>query len=240
VTTDPLALGRDVTDATARLMAAAAGLDDTAVGAASGLPGWTRGHVLTHLARNADGATNLLTWARTGVETPQYASLAQRAADIEAGAARDAAEQLEDLDAACARFAAAASAMPAPAWSAVVRWTDGRESPAADVMWRRLREVEIHHVDLGTGYRPADWPEAFTLRLLRTVAHNLSARDLRFLIRSPEVGHDIEVGEGTTGPVITGPAWAAAAWLVGRSPSTAGAALSIEPPGPLPVVPPLG
>ena len=42
------------------------------------LPGWSRGHVLTHLARNADGAVNLLTWARTGVETPQYVSQEQR------------------------------------------------------------------------------------------------------------------------------------------------------------------
>jgi maleylpyruvate isomerase len=193
--------------------------------------------VLTHLARNADGATNLLTWARTGVETPQYPSLAQRAADIEAGAGRPAAAQLEDLDAACARFAAAVSAMPAAAWSTVVRWTDGRRSPAAQVMWRRLREVEIHHVDLGTGYRPADWPEAFTLRLLRGVARDLSGRDLRFVIRSPEVGHDVEVGAGATVPVVTGPAWAAAAWLVGRGGVTE---LTVEPPGVLPVLPPLG
>ena len=26
---------------------------------------------------------------------------------------------------------------------------------------RRLREVEIHHVDLGLGYQPTDWPEAY-------------------------------------------------------------------------------
>ena len=242
VSTDPLALDRDIADATARLLATAAGLDDAMVRAPSALPGWTRGHVLTHLARNADGATNLLTWARTGVETPQYASLAQRAADIEAGAGRNAAAQLDDLDAACARFAAAVSAMPALAWSTVVRWTDGRESPAAQVMWRRLREVEIHHVDLSTGYRPADWPEAFTLRLLRAVAHDLSAREpsageLRFVVRSPEVGHDVEVGAGAIGPVISGPARAAAAWLIGRG---EGAELTVEPPGPLPVVPPLG
>jgi maleylpyruvate isomerase len=252
VGTDPLALDRDVAGATARLLLTAAGLDDVAVRAASPLAGWTRGHVLTHLARNADGATNLLTWARTGVETPQYASLAQRAADIEAGADRPAAAQLEDLDAACARFAAAVSAMPVAAWSTVVRWTDGRESPAAQVMWRRLREVEIHHVDLGTGYQPADWPEAFTLRLLRGVARDLSGRhqsgrnqsgrDLsdrgpRFVIRSPEVGHDVEVGAGATAPVVSGPAWAAAAWLVGRGGSTE---LTVEPPGALPVVPPLG
>ncbi len=237
--TDPLALGRDVTDASARLLATAASLDDAAVGAASALPGWTRGHVLTHVARNADGATNLLTWARTGIETPQYASLTQRTADIEAGGGRDTAAQLEDLDAACARFADAVSAMPAAAWSTVVRWTDGRESPAAQVMWRRLREVEIHHVDLGTGYQPSDWSEAFSLRLLRGVARDLSARDgnLRFVVRSPEVGHDVAVGDGTTEPVISGPAWAAAAWLVGRG---SGAGLAVGPPGALPVVPALG
>ena len=33
--------------------------------APSALPGWTRAHVLTHLARNADAMVNLLTWART-------------------------------------------------------------------------------------------------------------------------------------------------------------------------------
>src|SRR5256885_15091039 len=56
------------------------------------LPGWTRGHVLTHVARNGDGLGNLLRWARTGTETPMYASREARRADIEAGAGRSAAE----------------------------------------------------------------------------------------------------------------------------------------------------
>ena len=38
------------------------------------LPGWTRAHVLAHVAGNADALVNLLTWARTGEETPMYAS----------------------------------------------------------------------------------------------------------------------------------------------------------------------
>jgi maleylpyruvate isomerase len=38
------------------------------------LPGWSRRTVIAHVARNADALCNLLTWARTGVETPMYAS----------------------------------------------------------------------------------------------------------------------------------------------------------------------
>ena len=58
---------------TDRLLATVDGLDDAALRQPSRLPGWTRAHVLTHIARNADGLVNLVTWARTGEETPMYA-----------------------------------------------------------------------------------------------------------------------------------------------------------------------
>jgi maleylpyruvate isomerase len=236
---DPLGLAEDVDRATESLLAGASRLGDADVAGASALPGWTRGHVLTHLARNADGAVNLLTWARTGVETPQYLSMEQRTVDIEAGAGRGAAEQLDDLTAACARFTEAVARMTAEAWTAEVRWTSGRQAPAAYVMWSRLQEVEIHHVDLAAGYGPDDWPPAFTLRLLRESARSLGGRPdgPRLVLRSPEVGHDLVVGDGATTPVVSGPATAAAAWLIGRG---TGEGLTVEPPGALPPVPPLG
>ncbi len=65
-----------------------AGLSDRGFGEPSALPGWTRAHVVAHLARNAEALRDLLTWARTGVETPMYTSREQRAADIEHGAGR--------------------------------------------------------------------------------------------------------------------------------------------------------
>src|SRR5688500_14161714 len=71
-----------------RLLQAVTELGDAAVRGASGLPGWSRGHLLTHLARNADALLNLVIWARTGVEHPMYASRADRDADIEEGANR--------------------------------------------------------------------------------------------------------------------------------------------------------
>src|SRR5437763_14459256 len=71
--------------ATERVLATATALSEAQAREPSLLPGWSRGHVLTHIARNADGMVNLLRWARTGTQTPMYASAASRAADIEAG-----------------------------------------------------------------------------------------------------------------------------------------------------------
>src|ERR671921_2597749 len=112
---DPLVLMTDVDDATARLLRTAEDLDPGAVGEPSLLPGWTVGHVLTHVARNADAYTNLLTWARTGVETPAYATAAARAEGIEAGAGRPLREQIDDIRRTHERFADAGAAMPAQA-----------------------------------------------------------------------------------------------------------------------------
>jgi maleylpyruvate isomerase len=234
VTTDPLALVEDVRTTTARLIASAEQLNDAGVAQASRLPGWTRGHVLTHMARNADGGVNLLTWARTGVVTPQYASLEQRAADIEAGAGRPAREQVADLRESTDRLAEALDTMPGQAWTTELTWTNGKVGPAALVVWFRLRETELHHVDLDVGYRPDDWSEAFAVRLAVTTARDFSTRAEapRLVLRCPEVGHDIEIGE-PGGEVVSGPVREVVAWLTGRSD---GAALT----GPLPAVPPFG
>ncbi|TDD69966.1 maleylpyruvate isomerase family mycothiol-dependent enzyme, partial [Actinomadura darangshiensis] len=112
----------EITAATRDLLATAERLDDTAVRAPSLLPGWTRGHVLTHVARNADGGTRLLTWARTGVESQEYPSLEARAAEIEDGAGRPARALAEDVRDAAARFADAFERMPDEAWERTVQW----------------------------------------------------------------------------------------------------------------------
>jgi maleylpyruvate isomerase len=234
VTTDPLVLSAELDRATGRLLATATGLDDGAVAGPSLLPGWTRGHVLTHLSRNADGMVNLLTWARTGIRTPQYLSAESRNADIEAGAPRPSAAQVEDLTTSWARLREVIRDLPAPAWSAQVQWLTGVRSSAMRVVWSRLREVEIHHVDLDAGYAPADWPESFSLRMLRSLAHDLERRPdwPPVLLRTPEAGHDVAV-RGATAPVVSGAAGNVVAWLIGRS---RGAELTVDG-GRLPTVP---
>jgi len=104
-----------IDDATQRLIRNAGALTDEQVAEDSLLPGWTRGHVLTHIARNADALRNLLIWARTGVETPAYASQQAREDDIEAGASRTAAELAADVSRSAEAFLITAADLPVAA-----------------------------------------------------------------------------------------------------------------------------
>ncbi|MFI6297531.1 maleylpyruvate isomerase family mycothiol-dependent enzyme [Nonomuraea sp. NPDC050790] len=211
------ALHSEITAATNRLLATAAGLSPGELSAPSNLPGWTRGHVLAHLARNADGLLNLLAWARTGVETPQYPSTAARAAGIEGGAGRTPAEHLADLEDGAVRLSRAIRDHPAQAWSGMVRALRPPWHPAWYVLVRRIRELEIHHADLGAGYGPADWPAAFVRRELHDCRacwpYGRSAVGEITLLGEPsDTWHGL--GEG---PAVAGAPADVLAWLTGRS-----------------------
>ncbi|TMR94684.1 maleylpyruvate isomerase N-terminal domain-containing protein [Nonomuraea basaltis] len=122
------ALQAELSSATDQLLATAASFSDADIAAPSLLPGWTRGHVPAHLAKNAGSHVNLLTWARTGVRTPQYASFETRTAGIEATAAQPAARHLADLEEGAARLAAAVRDLPEEAWTAQVVLRDRPEA----------------------------------------------------------------------------------------------------------------
>src|SRR5512134_97638 len=73
-------------------------LDDAAIRLPSLLPGWTVGHVLTHVARNADSFVRILEGAERGEILDQYeGGVESRAADIEAGAGRSAGDLVHDV-----------------------------------------------------------------------------------------------------------------------------------------------
>jgi maleylpyruvate isomerase len=226
-------LTTELTGSTARLLATAAGLSDADVSAPSRLTGWSRGHLLTHLSRNADSLVNLATWARTGVRTPQYPDPGTRDAEIEAGAVRPAKEQLADLEESAARLAGALAAMPAEGWPATVGGMRPPGHPAWYVLVRRVREVEMHHVDLRAGYECADWPEAFVRRDLHDAMvcwpHELSTVSEIVVeeVKDGDKHHQVwrELGSG---PVLQGDAWALLGWLTGRS---SGAGLRVMPEG---------
>jgi maleylpyruvate isomerase len=230
---DPSSLLKEIDLATERFLATCTKLSDADVKAPSRLPGWSRGHVLAHVSRNADSLVNLLTWARTGVETPQYATPQSRDADIEAGAPRAASEQITDLDASARRFAKAAASLSAEAWDAQVR---GRGGPmtARDLPWIRLKELEIHHVDLDAGYTPRQWPVEFTGRLLAETTGEFAQRTDVPPIRLKTQSLDVVIGVGEPDLTVSGEAHAVLGWLLGRS---AGAGLAVVPPGPLPALP---
>jgi maleylpyruvate isomerase len=240
---DPAARAEELAErvdvATARVLATAAGLSGDQAREPSWLPGWSRGHVLTHLARNADGLRNLLIWARTGVVTPQYPSLEARNEEIEAGAGRAARELAADFAGSATAFAAQTARLRDRDWAAEVRGgVRGPAHPAWYTLWRRLSELEIHHVDLDAGYRPADWPADFARECLHGAAASFSGPGSpAALLRAAEDGSEHRIGPPGEEPAITlaGQSYALLAWLLGRSD---GSSLNATPAGPLPPVPP--
>jgi maleylpyruvate isomerase len=150
-----------IDQATQRLLDVARVITEPDLRAPSLLPGWTRAHVLAHVARNADAMRNLLAGARSGQHRPAYASAEAREADIETGAKMNAKDLADDLADAVMAFRTVATRLPDEAWRFGVRMLDFGPFPAADLLTRRLVEVELHHCDLGAGYSPADWPAAF-------------------------------------------------------------------------------
>ncbi|MGQ4598706.1 maleylpyruvate isomerase family mycothiol-dependent enzyme [Nocardia sp. R6R-6] len=214
-----------VAEATARLLDTIRSLEPGAVAEPSLLPGWTRGHVLAHLARNADSLVNLLLWAHTGTEIPQYASPFLRDHDIEAGAPRPLAEQLVDNETAAARWLGLARSLTDAAWQTQVRTRQGHSISATKVPWMRLQEVEIHHVDLNAGYQPSDWPASFVARILPSAADDLTRRTADsplepFTLQSTDTDFTTTIGPSPATRTISGPAHSLATWLIGRSPGS--------------------
>jgi maleylpyruvate isomerase len=164
-------------EGTAHLLRTAAGLDDDALRGASRLPGWTRAHVLGHVARNAEALTRLATWARTGVETPMYPDPARRAAEIEESARQAPATLRAELESTSDTLASALGALTPEGWQARVRSALGRDIPAAEIPWIRIREVWLHPVDLGTGAAVTDLPAGVVDLLLDDVTAALSRKD---------------------------------------------------------------
>jgi maleylpyruvate isomerase len=154
-------LSDQIDDATQRLLGTARVISQPDLQAPSLLPGWTRAHVLAHLARGADALRNLLVGARSGEDRPAYASAAAREADIERGASLRAKELTADLADAAMALRAIVRQLPDAAWQYQVQVLDSAPFPAERLLTRRLVEVELHHCDLGTGYGPADWPSTF-------------------------------------------------------------------------------
>ena len=150
-----------IDDATQRLLGNARIMSDSDLRTASLLPGWTRAHVLAHLARGADAMRNLLVGARSGQVRPAYASAEARQADIDQGAAMTAKDLTADLADSAMALRTVARQLPDEAWQVQLRILDSVPFPAAQILTRRLVEVELHHCDLGAGYGPADWPAAF-------------------------------------------------------------------------------
>ncbi|MDH6552064.1 maleylpyruvate isomerase family mycothiol-dependent enzyme [Streptomyces sp. SAI-041] len=218
-----------VRGATERLLTAAAKMDNADVTESSRLPGWSRGHVLAHLSRNADALVNVLEGR------PMYPSAEARDADIERDAPRPLDVQLSDLRASAARFDGATAA-PAD-WSRTVELRNGVTDSASRVPFRRWAEVELHHVDLGIGYELEDLPEEFTRREIDFLTERFRGHSgVPALLVEEDDGRRIPTGgAGDPALVVSGRRPDLLGWLAGRRD---GSALTVHG-GALPALPPL-
>ena len=160
---------------TGLLMRTAEAQDDESIRAASLCEGWTRGHVLSHLARNADGLGNLVSWAVTGTPVAMYESAQAREADIAAGSTRGAQEIIADLSESAARFASAATGLAGAPEHAEVEMRAGRRVLGGQLPTLRLLEVVFHHVDLDAGYTFADADPGFVRRAINNAVERMKA-----------------------------------------------------------------
>ncbi|WP_338898898.1 maleylpyruvate isomerase family mycothiol-dependent enzyme [Streptomyces sp. TG1A-60] len=232
-----------VREATDRLLTAAAELDNAAVTEPSRLPGWTRGHILAHLARNADALVNVLEGR------PMYVSGEARDAAIERDAPRPLQAQLADIRDSAGRFQDAASVTGD--WSRTVELRNGVTDSASRLPFRRWIEVELHHVDLGIGYELEDLPAEFVQREIKFLADRFRDHPgVPALLIKQDDGRMIPTGavEGVTAEqpdsgyrpphldlTVSGSRADLLGWLAGRRD---GSALRVEG-GALPSLPPL-
>jgi maleylpyruvate isomerase len=166
------------------------------------LPGWTVGHLLTHLARNADSHRRMIEAADRGEVADQYeGGAAGRDADIERGAGRSLVALLAD--------ATSSAASLEEAWAAT-RWEgSGRRAraagPTAIVMlpFLRAREASIHLVDLDVGVGFADLDPLYVRLELVRLEMSWKARQPMGLTPLPPGALALEP-------------WRRLAWLTGR------------------------
>lgn len=206
-----------VRESTDRLLAALNALTDSDVARPSLCPEWTVGHVLTHLARSADGIRRGLEGARRDDVVPMYDSMEARAADIEAGARRPMAELTADIAESSRLVAQAWSDMDDAAWERKFLHRLGPR-PVRATVEMRWREIEIHRVDLAGDYGPADWSQPFLAHALDESVHAVSGRlptGVGIDLRATDTGARMSFGTGRR-VVISGPSWGLAAWLLGR------------------------
>ena len=162
------------------------------------LPDWSRGHVLSHVAANAEALSNLVRWAATGIETPMYASADDRRKGIEKGSTMGARELVAWFARSDKELQQAMDQLTEEQWQTMIVTAQGRTVPATEIPWLRAREVNVHAVDLAAGVTFADLPDDFCEALIVDI---LAKRGMDELPAGMEAAPRPEV----------------AAWLAGRT-----------------------
>ncbi|SDS07392.1 maleylpyruvate isomerase family mycothiol-dependent enzyme [Microlunatus soli] len=207
-----------------QLLGATIAVTDQDWRSASALPGWTRGHVATHLSRHADAFARLASGARAGTDEVMYPG--DRDAEIEQGADRSGLEIQTDLDTSVGRLEQEFEQLAeADGWQTPVQLRHGIRVAAEGLPLGRLFEVVVHHVDLDIGMTVDDIDPALAEHCLRWAAIRQGGRTdypaLRLTCSDGGSGAEVTVDVGATQSadpiVVSGPANRLLGWLTQRS-----------------------
>ncbi|MBT2565847.1 maleylpyruvate isomerase family mycothiol-dependent enzyme [Arthrobacter sp. ISL-85] len=198
-------------------------LTDEDVKAPSALPGWTRGHVLAHVAGISNAMARQLEYAARGETIELYdGGMDGRNRAIDMAAGHDAATHREDVSAGLKRALRAFDALPGvkdssanqTGWWAPISFRRGVVLDGGLALWR---ELVIHNADLLTGRGPETWSRPFCEHLFDFLAARVPPEEK--LLLQPLGLPPVSIGSGTRSTVVSGMVTDIAAWLAGRQPS---------------------
>jgi maleylpyruvate isomerase len=207
-----------VAAATDRLLATVDRLPEAGWAAESGCAGWSRAHVIAHLALNAEGLGGAVQGVLEGVPALMYTSSEDRDTDIAALSTAPPEKVRARLREASQRLAATLADLPTVPEDATFERTPGGPRLRAHLVpLLRLREVEIHHADLEAGYTAADWPRDTAERFLEHDARRYDGPPVSAYATDLDRTYPLGDPAGDA-PRVSGPAAALAWWLSGRDP----------------------
>ncbi|MFJ5955840.1 maleylpyruvate isomerase family mycothiol-dependent enzyme [Paenarthrobacter sp. NPDC092416] len=190
-------------------------LDESSVAEPSVLPGWSRGHVLAHIAGISNAMARQLEFAQRGETIELYDGGPEgRTKAIELAAGHSLADHTESVGAALARALAVFDALAPGDWQARIAYRDGTVLDGGLALWR---ELVIHASDLGTGRGPETWSRPFCEHLVEFLTARVPEA-YKFVLQ-PTGLPQMTIGSGGTSIAITGMLTDIAAWLAGREPS---------------------
>ncbi|MDQ0801704.1 maleylpyruvate isomerase family mycothiol-dependent enzyme [Arthrobacter sp. SLBN-112] len=211
----PVALLAELHKAADALAAALDRIPDGGEKAPSTLPGWSRGHLLAHIAGICDALARQVECGRRGETVQLYDGGVEgrnRAIDLAAG--HSLGQHRSDVTAALHRSLAAFDALTGPEWQTPIAFRDGVIFDAGLALWR---ELVIHTADLDAGTGPEVWNKDFCSHLFDFLAARVPGGNK--LVLQPVALPPLSLGAGGSTVVVSGMVTDIAAWLAGRQPS---------------------
>ncbi len=202
-------------EATQHLLGDTIALSEWAWQSPSILPGWTRAHVASHLARNADAFSQIISLASSHDRRPMYADEESRIDDIERGSQRDGLALQIDLDTSAGLLHRTLDLIDANMSPTVLYPTPSLPILAGLIPLARLGEVIIHHADLDCGFDIATTEPIIAEWLVQWILASTSFPGLNIAITCDSGLHS-RIGSQPDPLHITAPDAVILGWLTGR------------------------